>query len=270
MTGRVLLIEDDVPSMELMFHLLTTYGYFPIRARNPEQGYKLAAQHLPDLIVSDISVPFIDGCEIARRIKADPQLKGIPMIALTAFAMAEDRRKALAAGFDGYMSKPIAPESFVRHIEAFLHPEYSVNTEIPDAAAKDAAAIVGRRKVLVVDDTPANLKLAVLLLTNAGYQVATASGLGEALRLARRDPPDLILSDIVMADGSGYEFIRAVKNDGRLRAIPFVFNTASMTVDTARAKCLALGAVKVLFRPMDPAQVLREIAACFATSAPGI
>jgi two-component system cell cycle response regulator len=257
--------------MELMFHLLTTYGYFPIRARNAEQGFKLAATDRPDLIVSDISMPFVDGCELARRIRADAQLNGIPMIAVTAFAMAEDRRKALDAGFDGYISKPISPESFVRHVEAFLRPEYSVSREAPRAAESEApTGAAGRRKVLVVDDTPANLRFATLLLGNAGYQVATASGMSEALRLARRDPPDIILSDIVMADGSGYEFIRAVKNDARLRAIPFVFNTASMTVDTARVKCLALGAVKVMFRPMAQSEVLREIAACLDESAPRI
>src|SRR4051812_49189978 len=255
--------------MELMFHLLTTYGYFPMRARNGEQGFKLAQSERPDLIVSDISMPFVDGHEFARRIRADAELKGIPMIAVTALAMAEDRRKALAAGFDGYMSKPISPESFVRHVEAFLRPEYSVSTVFPNAAADGAPTPrAGKAKVLVVDDTPANLKLAVILLGNAGYQVATANGMGEALRLARRDPPDLIVSDIVMADGSGYEFIRAIKNDGRLRAIPFVFNTASMTVDTARVKCLALGAVKVLFRPMDPDLMLREIAACLDEALP--
>jgi len=113
-----------------------------------------------------------------------------------------------------------------------------------------------------VDDLPANLDLAVAVLGAAGYQVAIANSMSEALRLARHDPPDLILSDIVMADGSGYEFIRAVKSDVRLRSIPFVFNTASMSVDSAQEKCLALGAVKVLFRPIASDDLVRELESC--------
>src|SRR6185503_13048760 len=85
LTGRVLLIENDVPSMELMFHLLTTYGYFPQRARSGEEGLKLAARERPDLIVSDIQMPNVDGYEVARRIRADPGLSSIPMIAVSSF-----------------------------------------------------------------------------------------------------------------------------------------------------------------------------------------
>jgi len=270
LTGRVLLIENDVPSMELMFHLLTTYGYFPQRARSGEEGLKLAARERPDLIVSDIQMPNVDGYEVARRIRADPGLSSIPMIAVSSFYTVGDRRRTLAAGFAGYLSKPISPETFVRHVGAVLRPEFLTGT--PFTARADAAAPAprpGGRKILVVDDVAAHLQLATVVLGGAGYQVATAMSMSEALGVARNDPPDLILSDIVMADGSGYEFIRAVKADVRLRSIPFVFNTASMTADAAREKCLALGAVKVLFRPIAAADLLRELESCVGEPAGG-
>jgi two-component system cell cycle response regulator len=270
MTGRVLLIENDVPSMELMFHLLTTYGYFPQRARNGEEGLKIAAREHPDLIVSDIQMPFVDGFEVARRIRADPGLSSIPLLAVSAFATVADRRRTLAAGFDGYLSKPISPETFVQHIEAFLRPEFRAGMPFSPVPETDPPAPTPHgRKILVVDDIEANLHLATVVLGGAGYQVATATSMSEALRLARHDPPDLILSDIVMADGSGYEFIRAVKSDLRLRSIPFVFNTASMTAESAQEKCLALGAVKVLFRPIAPEDLLRELESCVREHAGG-
>jgi two-component system, cell cycle response regulator len=267
MSGRVLLIEEDIPSMELMCHLLTAHGYFPLRARNGEEGVRIATRERPDLIVSEIHMPFVDGYEVARRIRADPALNGIPMLAVIVLAIPEERRRVLAAGYDGYVSRPITPLSFMRHVEAYSRPEFRAAAASAHSTSTDAPTrLRNGRRLLVVDDTPANLKLAAMIFGRAGYEVVTASGMGEALRIARQDPPDLILSDIVMEGGSGYEFIRAVKADGRLRSIPFVFNTSSMTVDSAREKSLALGAVKVLFRPIDPDDMLREIEACLGES----
>jgi len=265
---RVLLIEDDIPTMELMFHLLSTYGYAPLRASNGEEGLRLAASERPDLILSDIRMPLVDGYEVAERIMADPELNSIPMIAVTEFLMPEHRNKALAAGFDGYITKPISPETFLQHIEAFLHPEFRVPpapTKVPAIGASPPRP--GGRRVLVVDDTPENLRLASSLLASAGYQVTTAGGLGEALRLARDDPPDLIVSDVVMGDGSGFELIRAVKADPRLRAIPFIFNSSSMAVESARKKGLALGAASFLFRPISHKDMLCEVKACLGEPA---
>src|SRR6185503_10681199 len=201
MTPRVLLIASDVPGMELMCHLLTTYGYVPLRARNGAEGLRLAAHERPDLIVYDIPMPLDEGYEVARRIRADPVLNGTPMIAVGEFAIPEERRDALAAGFDGYLSKPISAQSFLRHIEAFLVPVFraaaaAAKSPVPETPTPRSGGL----KVMVVDDTAANLMLASSLLGGAGYQVVTATGMSEALRMARKDPPDLILSDIVMTD----------------------------------------------------------------------
>jgi two-component system, cell cycle response regulator len=114
----------------------------------------------------------------------------------------------------------------------------------------------------VVDDAPVNLSLKCSILEPTGYAVVTASGMAEALALARQTPPDLIVSDVQMSDGSGFDFIQAVKTDPRLKDIPFMFITSTHCNEISRRKGLALGARRFLFRPLDPEVLLREVEAC--------
>ncbi len=123
MAAGILIIEDNPANLELMEYLLTAHGYTVLTARDGEEGLEAARRERPDLILCDIQLPGIDGYEVARRIKASSALRDIPLVAVTAFAMVGDRDKVLAAEFDGYLSKPIAPETFVQQVENFLRPE---------------------------------------------------------------------------------------------------------------------------------------------------
>jgi CheY-like chemotaxis protein len=119
-TTRILLIEDNRDNRELMSYLLTAFGNHVFMAESGVAGLDLARRLLPDLIVCDVQLPDIDGFEIARRLHHEPLTRTIPLIAVTALAMLGDRERILAAGFDGYLAKPIDPETFVRQIESFL------------------------------------------------------------------------------------------------------------------------------------------------------
>jgi two-component system cell cycle response regulator len=243
-TARVLIIEDNAANMELMTYLLHAFGYMVLQARDGQEGLDAAARERPDLIICDLQLPVLSGYDVAQRIKADPALRGIPLLAVTAFAMVDDRRKTLAVGFDGYFSKPIAPETFVQQIQGFL-------------PKRKAGATI-----LVTDDEPVNLELASSLLSGSGYRVVTAPSMAEALRIARETLPALILSDVCMADGTGYDFLEALKKDERLASIPFIFLTTTMSSESERRKGLALGANRFLFRPIDSRELLREIEEC--------
>jgi two-component system cell cycle response regulator len=265
MPARILIIEDNEANLELMSYLLKAFGYTTLAARDGKEGLEGARRERPDLIICDIQLPLVNGYEVARQIKADPTFSGIPLIAVTAFAMVDDRNKTLAAGFDGYLSKPIAPEKFVGQVEAFLRPAQHANSVA--AVFESAAALpkpARRRTVLVTDDRQVNLELASSILGGSGYQVIATHRVDEALRLAREIVPDLILSDVCMGESSGYDFIQAVKADPRLKSIPFVFITSTMTIESERQKGLALGAARYLFRPIEPQDLLREIEACLA------
>jgi CheY-like chemotaxis protein len=120
MSARILVIDDDQASRELMTYLLQAFGHTLLCASDGAEGLEAIGREVPDLVLCDVHLPKIDGYEIARQLKGHPTWRTIPLVAVTASAMAHDRNQALAAGFDGYLTKPIDPETFVQQIEAFL------------------------------------------------------------------------------------------------------------------------------------------------------
>ncbi len=120
MKKTILLIEDNPQNRYLVQFLLETRGYEILQAETGSQGLEMAANHRPDLILLDIQLPGMDGHAVARALKSDPQLKAIPIVAVTSYAMVGDREKCLAAGAEGYIEKPIDPESFGAEVERFL------------------------------------------------------------------------------------------------------------------------------------------------------
>jgi two-component system cell cycle response regulator DivK len=104
---RVLVVEDNEMSMKLVRDVLVATGYRTLEATTGGQAVTLATEHAPDLVLMDIQLPDIDGVEALRRLRADASTASIPVLALTSQAMYGDRERFLAAGFDGYVSKPV-------------------------------------------------------------------------------------------------------------------------------------------------------------------
>jgi CheY-like chemotaxis protein len=122
MTARILVIEDNAENRYLVTFLLQQRGHEIVTAESGALGLELAAQLRPDLILLDIQLPGMDGHAVARALKSTPELRIIPIIAVTSYAMVGDREKCLEAGAEGYIEKPINPETFVAEIERFLTP----------------------------------------------------------------------------------------------------------------------------------------------------
>jgi two-component system cell cycle response regulator len=123
MGARILVVEDNGPNRDLVTYLLTAFGHTAEAARNVEEGWRRVRAEPFDLVLCDVLLPRRDGYELARLFKGEPALARVPLLAVTALALVGDRERMLAAGFDGYLSKPINPETFVREVEAFLPPE---------------------------------------------------------------------------------------------------------------------------------------------------
>jgi len=260
----ILVIEDNAANLELMLYLLNAFGHTASAACDGEEGFEKAMSEDPDLIVCDIQLPKLDGYGVLRKLREDPALRSIPVIAVTALAMVGDRDRVLSAGFDGYLTKPIDPEIFVGQLDPWLRGP-STAPKIPEWQTSAGTSFRGHiATVLVSDNVPNNLELARSILEPNGYRVITASGTKEAIEKACLWRPDLILSDVRMGDSSGYDFIGAVKADANLSEVPFIFITSSEVEEPSRLKGLALGAARFLVRPMEPARLLAEIAACLA------
>ena len=120
MVMKILIVEDDPKSLYLVRFLLEKAGFTVVEAGDGEEALEKAAEETPDLILMDMQLPKLDGYEATKRIKADAQLRHIPVIALTAYAMKGDREKTLAAGCSSYIEKPIDPTTFVEEVKKYL------------------------------------------------------------------------------------------------------------------------------------------------------
>jgi two-component system cell cycle response regulator DivK len=119
--GRtVLLVEDNEDNRIVYTTILKYYGYRVIEAHNGIEGVSLAREAHPDLILMDVGLPGLDGWEATRRLKADEQTKQIPVVALTAHALAEHRAQAIAVGCDGYLAKPVEPREVVAEVRRHI------------------------------------------------------------------------------------------------------------------------------------------------------
>ena len=119
MSKRLLVIEDQEDTRRIMRDLLTSAGYEMIEAMTGEEGVTLAERERPDLILMDIQLPGLDGYEATRRIKANPALSRIPIIAVTSYALSGDDIKAREAGCDGYVTKPFSPRALLAKIREY-------------------------------------------------------------------------------------------------------------------------------------------------------
>jgi len=119
--AKILLVEDNELNRDMLSRRLERRGYKVVMAEDGAAGVAKAVSENPDLILMDMSLPIVDGWEATRQIKAGPETKGIPVIALTAHAMAGDEEKALAAGCNAYETKPVDLPKLLAKIDALLH-----------------------------------------------------------------------------------------------------------------------------------------------------
>jgi len=120
MSKTVLVIEDQEQNLYLMKYMLEAHGYHTVLAKDGEQGIAAARVEAPDLILLDIQLPTMSGHDVARVLQADADLRSIPVVAVTSYAMPGDRETVMEAGCTGYIEKPIDPDTFVDQIEGYI------------------------------------------------------------------------------------------------------------------------------------------------------
>jgi len=258
--ARILVVEDNATNLYLMAYLLKAYGHQVTIAADAELGLAaLGGEHF-DIILADVLMPKMDGFEFVKRAKRAGSSVP-PIIAVTALAMAGNREMIMESGFDGYIPKPISPETFVGEVDHYL-PEgkrsraavaQSETADVPDRPVSKG------RTILAVDDVPTNTQVLRATLEPFGYTVTEARSMEQAIEAATLKRPDLVVTDIHMPSGSGYDLIRAFKADPSLRDIMFIFVSSTYWHELDRARGIALGAKKFLVRPIDPHALVSEI-----------
>jgi two-component system, cell cycle response regulator len=263
--ARILVVEDTAHSLHLMTYLLTAYGHTVAGAVTGEQAIDLAPATMPDLVVMDLQLPGIDGFETMTAIRAIAGLRAVPVVAVTSFAMVGDRDRAVDAGFDHYLTKPIDPESFVAEIDLRLpEPLRGARPRGPGTPSPPVTAPAPVPKgrpgmdILVLDDSPLNRTLLRSMLEPHGYDVWTAATVDEAVASLDAHRPDLVLSDVHLGDHSGTELLAHIRAVPALADVPFVFLSATSDwQDPVPGE----GSVRFLHRPIEPPALLDEVEA---------
>jgi len=269
--ARFIVIEDNSANLDLMVYLLRAFGHAAEGFRDGQAGLEAARARVPDAVISDMQLPTLSGHAIARAVRADPALQRLPLIAVTALAMHGDREKVLAGGFDGYIPKPIEPQTFVAEVESFLPPLLRKGGRAPRPAKHGPPGEAARAKVaspqrtlLVVDDQPANLELLKVILHHGGYAVRAAGSMREGLEEMRREKVDLVISDVHMPDGDGYAFRRAAAAEPALSHVPFLLISSSNVTPDDRDAALRSGVFDLMGRPIEPESILAAVRALLA------
>ena len=250
MPARILIIEDNPTNMELMVYLLNAFGFTPLTASDGISGIEAARDTSPDLIICDVHLPRLDGYGVVAQLKQDPALRHIPVLAVTALAMVGDRERLLDAGFDGYIAKPIEPDTFVVQLEEFLDPQ---------GAPAAVAAPGGQATILIVDDHVLNREFLRTLLGYGGHRLVEAANGADALKMVKESRPDLIISDVLMPGMDGYELVRRLRSDPETADLPVIFYTALYREREAGKLAEECGVRWVLPKPSSPDVILRTV-----------
>ncbi len=251
-----LLVVDDVEiNLMVARGMLERIGHDVTSAGSGRKALKLLEKQRFDAIFMDIQMPNMNGFELAAAIRAREQASGdrrTPIIAMTAYALANDRERCLAAGMDGYVSKPVKPEKFR---EALLlinkKPDGApVDQTLPDSAKKDARTVTIR--ILLVDDNSINQQVAQGKLRSLGYEPGVASNGVEAVKALEQIDYDLVLMDCHMPEMDGFEatgVIRDPESKVLNHSVPIIAMTAN-DMKSDRERCLAAGMDGFLTKPV--------------------
>jgi two-component system cell cycle response regulator len=249
----ILIVEDEEATRTLLATLLGRGRYRTLEAADAETGVELARRHKPDCILMDIRLPGMDGLAATRLLKSDAELRRIPVVAMTAFVGTEEERNALAAGCEGFLSKPFDTRGLLEYLERFL-----LRAEQSGAGSHAGELAERTARILIVDDEPRVVEVFENQLRRAGYDCLRAYGGLSALQLAQNEGPDLILLDVLMEDLDGFEVTRRLKGNLKTAGIPIILVTALNGVED-KVKGLAAGADEFLSKPVDGAELAVRI-----------
>jgi len=263
MGARILAVEDTPHNLYLMTYLLEAGGHEVDQATSGTEGLAAARASKPDLVLLDIQLPDLDGHRVLTLLREDPDLADVAVVAVTAYAMVGDRDKKLSAGFDGYLSKPLDPETFVASVEVHLPPPLR-GSPLKPAWAGDSGAYQAvnspandGRQVLATGLGALNLAVVRSTLEPHGYRLVAVDTIGQAREESAASRPDLVLVEVeveVEASDGGPSLLT------RLRRIPQLAQAQfALVAPESVASALPGPALPLITSPVDPELLLARL-----------
>lgn len=241
---KIIIVDDEVDMVRLLTIELEIEGFEVSAAHDGQAGLELIRRLKPDLVLLDVMIPRMDGYEVLRAVKADPGIRHIPVIMLTAKGLMGDVCQGLEAGADDYIAKPFHPGLLVNRIRRILK--------------QPGAVDLGKMRILIIEDNEIERRLWAAGLESIKCQVYKAEDGEKGVRLAQEVIPHLIVCDIMLPGMDGFAVLESLKQAEATRTIPVVMLTAKGAGDEID-KALALGAEDYIVKPVVTRLFLKKV-----------
>ncbi|MEH2361403.1 response regulator [Nostoc sp.] len=272
---RILIVDDKWENRSVVVNLLEEIGFEIAEATDGQEGLEKAMQFLPNLIITDLTMPVMDGFELTRRLRQQAEFQELTIIVSSASVFESDQHKSLGIGADDFLPKPVHADDLLQKLQKYLQiewvyesvPEKSVNETLNTTHKENSSvvtaqrAIIGitgnKRKILIVDDNWENRSVVVDLLGDIGFEIVEASNGQEGLDKAVKLKPDLIITDLSMPVMNGLEMIR------RLRVLPFpnlpIIVSSASVFKSDQHESLEVGGNDFLPKPVQADELFQKL-----------
>lgn len=256
MSGDAILIVDDNPTnLKLVRILLLRKGYDIRTAQDADEALLVLNSFKPKLILMDIQLPGMDGLQLTRHLKAIPKYHHTIIIAITAYAMKGDEEKAIAAGCDGYIAKPIDTRALPNIIATYLKKK----TKIKHLKTEVEPIATNKQLIFIIEDNPTTRKVLKITLEHEHYSVVVAESGESALQKIKTCKPDLILLDLILPDTDGFELSCQLRTIPYVKDIPIIALTGFFTKFDNPDLMNHSNFTAFLFKPVENTLLLQAI-----------
>jgi CheY-like chemotaxis protein len=248
-TGSILIVEDDPINRILLSTCLHEEGYSTRTAENGKQALDILHSERIDLVLLDLLMPEIDGFEVLKWIKARPDLRNLLVIVVSAEEDMKNIVRCIEMGANDYLPKPCEPTLLKTRVKTIL------------AMKRFYELAHCKGEILVIDDDPLDRKVLSVSLTEEGYTVATAENGRVGLQMVREKPFDTVLLDLLMPEVDGFDVLKIIKADVRIRHLPVIVISGEEDL-AGITRCISIGAEDYMQKPFDPVLLRARVSAC--------
>jgi|GEM_PF-1007361 len=272
---RILIVDDKWENRSVVLNLLNEIGFEMAEASDGQEALEKAMQFLPNLIITDLTMPVMDGFELTRRLRQQAEFQELTIIVSSASVFESDQHKSLGVGADDFLPKPVHADDLLQKLQKYLQIEWLyetvpvksenvtlITTQKQNSSVLTAQrAIVGitgnKRKILIVDDNSENRSVVVNLLGNIGFEIAEATNGQEGLDKIVEFKPDLIITELSMPVMNGLEMIR------RLQVLPFnnlpIIVSSASVFKSDQHESLEIGDNDFLPKPVQADELFQKL-----------
>lgn len=269
MSARVLVVDDILPNVKLLEAKLTAEYYDVLTATNGEDALKRVAQDSPDIVLLDVMMPGMDGIEVCRRIKANPETAHIPVVMVTALTDAQDRVRGLESGADDFLSKPVNDMALMARVRSLARLKLTIDEwrarnatatqlGVIEASANAMDEAADKASILVVEDRGFEVDKINQSLQRDQHTIVFATTGLEAMQAATKKDFDVIIVSLNLAESDGLRLSSHLKTNERTRSLPIVMIGEDQDMPRI-AHGLEMGANDYVLRPVDRNELLARV-----------